>query len=456
MIYDVIVLGGGPGGYLAAERAATAGLKTVVIEKRSFGGVCLNEGCIPSKALLYAAKAYDYAKHGEEYGVKAENVSFDHSVAVARKNRIVKTLVAGVRAGVKAAGAEAVDGFGTIKGKNSDGTFSVVVNDKEYIGRNLILATGSEALIPPIEGVKENFEKGFVLTNREILDLDKVPGKLAIVGGGVIGLEMASYFNSVGSEVTVIEMLDKIAGPTEKEISEILLKNYKKKGINFCLGCKVVKITDKAVIYEKDGKQTTVNADKVLMSIGRRAVTKGYGLENLNVEIERGAVKTDGCMRTNIAGLYAIGDVNGKIMLAHTAYREAEVAVNTIMGIKDSVNYDAIPSVIYTNPEVGSVGETEESAKAKGIDCQVVSLPMKYAGRYLAENEKGDGICKVVINKKYRTIIGVHMITNYASEIIYGAGILVDQKATVDNVMKNVFPHPTVSEIIKECLSHLK
>lgn len=456
MIYDVIVLGGGPGGYLAAERAATAGLKTVVIEKRSFGGVCLNEGCIPSKAFLYAAKAFDYAKHGEEYGVKAENVSFDQSVALARKKRIVKTLVAGVKASVKAAGAEAVEGVGIIQGKKSDGTFSVKVGETEYLSRNLIVATGSEALVPPIEGVKENFEKGFVLTNREILDLEKIPEKLAIVGGGVIGLEMASYFNSVGSEVTVIEMLDKIAGPTEKEISEILLKNYKKKGINFCLGCKVVKITENSVIYEKDGKQTTVPADKVLMSIGRRAVTKGYGLESLNVELERGAIKTDGCMRTNIAGLYAIGDVNGKIMLAHTAYREAEVAVHTILGIKDSVNYDAIPSVIYTNPEVGSVGETEESAKAKGIDCQIVSLPMRYTGRYLAENEKGDGICKVVVNKKYKTIIGVHMITNYASEIIYGAGILVDKQATVDSVMRNVFPHPTVSEIIKECLSHLK
>lgn len=456
-MYDVIVLGGGPGGYHAAETAAKAGLKTVVIEKEHFGGVCLNEGCIPSKSLLYTAKAFDYAVHGEEYGVKIDGkVTFDHSVAVARKDRIVKKLVGGVKAGVKAAGAEMVEGEGIIKGKNADGTVTVSVGTTEYTAKNLIIATGSEPVMPPIPGVKENFEKGIVLTNREILSLDKVPEKLVIVGGGVIGLEMASYFNSVGSEVTVIEMLDKIAGPTEKEISAILLNNYQKKGITFCLGSKVVKVGENAVTYEKDGKTVDVPADKVLMSIGRRAVTRGYGLESLNVAIERGAIVTDSHLKTNVSGIYAIGDVNGKIMLAHTAYREADVAVNTILGKKDIMSYDAIPSVIYTNPEVGSVGETEESAAKKGIAVQIISLPMAYSGRYLAENEKGDGICKVVIDKKYNTVIGVHMICSYASEIIYGAAMMVENRMTVDNLKKQVFPHPTVSEIIKECINKVK
>lgn len=454
MVYDLIVLGGGPAGYLAAERAGHAGLSTLLIEKRFVGGVCLNEGCVPSKALLYSAKVFDYAKHGDKYGVTVQGASIDHSAVVARKNKVVKTLVTGIKGALKKNNVTVVEGLGEISGKSSEG-YEIKVNNETYTCKRLLIATGSMPLIPPIPGAKEGMEKGYVLTNREILDLDHVPASLVIVGGGVIGLEMASYFNSVGSKVTIIEMLDHIAGNTDREISNILMKNYQKKGIEFKLGAKVVEIKEGSVVYELNGEKLSVQADKILMSIGRRAVVNGIGLENIAVEVERGHIKVDSHGQTNIPGVYAAGDVNGVSMLAHTAYREAEVCINNILGKKDIMRYNAIPSVIYTNPEVGAVGETEESAKQKGIDYEVANISMRYSGRYVAENEGGDGICKVLVDKKYRKLIGVHMIGNYASEIIYGAGIMIETEMRVEDIKEIVFPHPTVCEILREAIFEL-
>ncbi|MBQ5762011.1 MAG: dihydrolipoyl dehydrogenase [Clostridia bacterium] len=449
MVYDLIVIGGGPAGYLAAERAGEAGLNTLLIEKRFIGGVCLNEGCIPSKALLYSAKIYDGAAHGEKYGVSAEGLKLDHKFVVGRKNKVVSTLVGGIKSKLKKVKVTTVMEVATITGRTAEG-FTVKAGDTEYTGAKLLIATGSVPVTPPIPGVKEGLESGFVLTNREILDLEEVPANLAVIGGGVIGLEMASYFNTAGSKVTVIEMMNKIAGPTDAEISEILLKNYQKKGVTFNLGCKVTGVEPGKVIYEADGKTFEVAADKVLLSIGRRAFTEGLGLETIGVETERGKIKTDNKGRTNIAGVYATGDVNGYSMLAHTAYRETEVAINDILGIKDTMRYNAIPSVIYTNPEVAGVGETEETAKNKGIDYEVVKLSMMYSGRYVAENEGGDGIIKVLINKKYRNVIGVHMIGNYSSEIIYGAGMMIETEMPINDIKQLVFPHPSVCEVIRE------
>ncbi len=454
MTYDLIVLGGGPAGYLAAERAGHAKLNTLIIEKRSLGGVCLNEGCIPSKSLLYSAKIYDYAKHGEKYGVTFSGASLDHKAVVERKNKVVQTLVSGVKAAMKAHKVTVIDGEGIINGKDEQG-FAVSVGSEVYHGKKLLVATGSMPIVPPIDGVAEGVKSGLVLTNREILDLEVLPSNLVIVGGGVIGLEMASYFNSAGTNVTVIEMLDHIAGPTDKDISAILLKNYQKKGIDFRLGCKVTKIGAGSVIFEKDGKTEEVVADKVLLSIGRRPVSQNIGLENIGVQIERGAVITDRFCKTNIPDVYAAGDVNGKSMLAHTAYREAEVAVNHMLGKKDVMRYRAIPAVIYTNPEVGSVGETEETAREKGIEIEVANITMKYSGRYVAENEGGDGICKVIVDKKYKRLIGAHMIGSYASEIIFGAGIMIETEMRIEDIKEIVFPHPTVCEILREAIFQL-
>ena len=235
-------------------------------------------------------------------------------------------------------------------------------------------------------------------------------------------------------------MLDHIAGPTDSEISQILLKNYEKKGIRFMLSSKVTKVDSNAVVYESNGQTHSVEADKVLMSIGRRPATEGLGLENIGVELERGRVKVDEKCQTNVPGVYAAGDVNGKSMLAHTAYRESEVAVNNMLGKKDTMRYNAIASVIYTNPEVAGVGETEQTAADKGIEFETAKLPMMYSGRYMAENEGGDGICKILIDKKQRKLIGVHMIGNYSSEIIYGAALMIEMEMRVDDVKELVFP----------------
>ncbi len=452
--FDLIVLGGGPAGYLAAERAGHAGLKTAVVEKRALGGVCLNEGCVPSKTFLNSAKIYEHAVDGKAFGVTAENVKIDQNVVVDRKNKVVAQLVGGVGMQMKANHVTVIEGDGKINGKTADG-FIIEVGDKSYAADKLIIATGSTAFVPPIKGAKESLESGFAMTNREILDLREIPEKLVVIGGGVIGLEMASYFNSVGSKVTVIEMLDKIAGPTDGEISNILLKNYQKKGVEFKLGCAVTAVEDGKVTYTEKGETKSVEADKVLIAIGRRAFTQGIGLETIGVYTERGNIVTDENLRTNVAGVYATGDVNGKIMLAHTAYRESEVAVNHILGIKDKMRYHAIPSVIYTTPEVGSVGETEESAKAKGLDFRVSTVSMRFSGRYVAETEGGDGICKLIVDNKYDRLLGVHLIGSYASEIIYGAAMMIESEYKVKDLKEFVFPHPTVCEVIREALFQL-
>ncbi|MFV0352092.1 MAG: dihydrolipoyl dehydrogenase [Oscillospiraceae bacterium] len=449
--FDLIILGGGPAGYLAGERAGAAGLKAVVIEKRALGGVCLNEGCIPSKAFLNSAKIYEYALHGDKYGVTTQGAAIDHAKVVARKDKVVKKLVAGVGASLKKHGTVVVTAAGKVTGKEA-GNILVEAGGEVYGAPKLLIAAGSVPVVPPIPGVKEGLESGQVVTSREILDMTTVPKQMVVIGGGVIGLEMASYFNSIGSQVTVIEMLDKIAGPTDAEISTNLLKNYQQKGVTFLLFSKVTGVSKDGVSYEdKDGTHT-VPADKVLLSIGRRAASTDLGLESIGVEMNRGAVVTDEHMRTNVSGVYAAGDINGKSMLAHTAYREAEVAINHITGKRDRMRYSAVPSVIYTNPEVAGVGETEETAKEKGLEFKVAKLPMSYAGRYLAEVERGDGFCKLLLDTKHNRLIGAHLIGSYASEIIYGCGMMIELEMRVEDIKEIIFPHPTVSEIVRETL----
>ncbi|HOD93886.1 MAG TPA: dihydrolipoyl dehydrogenase [Clostridia bacterium] len=452
MKYDLIVIGGGPAGYLAAERAGAKGLNVLLFEKRNLGGVCLNEGCVPSKALLYSAKIYDYTKHSEQYGVKVTGSSLDQEVVIKRKNKVVKTLVTGVKGALKKNNVTVVEKTAKIEKKSSEG-FVVSADSELYTGDRLLICSGSEPIMPPIPGLLEGYQKGFILTNREILDLTNIPKTLVIVGGGVIGLEMASYFNSAGSKVTVVEMLDRIGGPIDEEIADLLRKEYEKKGITFNLGSKVTSFTEKSVVFEKDGKTLEADAEKVLVSIGRKPSTKNLGLENIGVETDkRGAIVTDSMGRTNVAEVYAAGDVNGVSMLAHTAYREAEVCINNILGKKDVMRYSAIPSVIYTNPEVASVGETVATAKQKNMDFESVTLSMKFSGRYVAENEGGNGICKVLREKNTNRLIGVSLIGNYASEIIYGAAMMIETQMTVDDLKELVFPHPTVCEIIREAL----
>lgn len=448
-MFDLIIIGGGPAGYVAAERAGHKGLKVILFEKKSMGGVCLNEGCIPTKTLLYSAKIYENALHGDNYGVFGDNIRFDFGKIMARKNKVVKKLVAGVEAKMKMNHVTVVKGTAMIQGRSSEG-IEVSCEGNSYKAKNLLICTGSEAFVPPIPGLKESGD--IILTNREILALNEQPKSLIIIGGGVIGMEFASFYNSLGSKVTIVEMLPEILGGLDGEISAMMREIYKKKGIDFNLNAKVVQVEGNKVIFEKDGQTHTLEAEKILVSVGRRAVTQGFGLENLNVELFKGGIKVDEKMRTNVPGVYAAGDVTGFSLLAHTASREGEVVVNNLLGRNDIMRYNAIPGVVYTNPEVSGVGETEETARAKGLKYKIAKLPMAYAGRFVAENEGGTGICKVLIGEKYGEVIGVHMLGNPSSEMIYGACMAIEQEMTIEQLQEVVFPHPTVSEIFKETI----
>jgi len=448
-MYDLMIIGGGPAGYVAAERAGHNGLSVILFEKKAIGGVCLNEGCIPTKTMLYSAKLYENALHGDKYGIYGDNIRFDYGKIVARKNKIVRKLVAGVANKMKLNQVTVINGEALIQSKSSKG-IEVTCNGELYIGADLLICTGSEAFIPPIPGLEKVSET--ILTNREILELKELPASLVIIGGGVIGMEFASFYNSLGTKVTIIEMLPEILGGIDFELSAMLREIYTKKGIEFHLQAKVVKVEGNSVFFEKDGQTVTVDGEKILVSVGRRAVTKGFGLENLQVELDRGGIKTDEKMRTNVPNVFAAGDVTGFSLLAHTAMREGEVVVNNLSGREDRMRYNAIPGVVYTNPEVASVGETEESAKIKGIAFKVAKLPMAYAGRFVAENEGGNGLCKVLIGEKYGEVIGIHMLGNPCSEIIYGACLAIEQEMTLTEMQEVVFPHPTVSEIFKETI----
>ena len=457
---DLAIIGGGPGGYVAAERAGAAGLQTVLFEKRELGGVCLNEGCIPTKTLLYSAKVYNYAVHGGDYGVSVEGASYDYGKIVGRKDKVVKKLVGGVKAKMKGAGVKVVKGDAVIEGRSAEG-ITVRCGEESYTVRNLLICAGSEAMVPPIPGLKEAGD--VIVTNREILALKEQPKELVVIGGGVIGMEFAAFYNTLGTKVTVVEMLPKILGPLDDEISASLQAVYAKRGIQFNLRCKVTGIEGNTVVYEDpDGKVCRVSGDKMLVSVGSRANISGYGLENLGVEmlLNRGGkpcgIKVDDRMRTNVPGVYAAGDVTGFSMLAHTASREGEVAVNNILGKQDHMRYDAIPGIVYTNPEVAGVGLTEEQAKASGRDYAVVKLPMTYAGRFIAENEHPEGICKLIVGKKYHEVLGAHMMGNPCSEIIHSMCIAIENEMTLEQLQEVVFPHPTVSEIIKETAFTLK
>ena len=447
--FDLIVIGGGPAGYLGAQRAAQGDMKTALFEERALGGVCLNEGCIPSKTLLHSAKVLDYAMYGDKYGVSADNVTLDHGAVIQRKNKVVKQLVSGIEFTMKKCNVSIFDKRALIKGRSENG-FVVLADGIEYTARNLLIATGSSPVLPPIQGLKKALESGFALTNREILDLQSLPESLVVIGGGIVGLEMASYFNSAGVKVTVIEMLENIAGSVDVGISDILMKNYKKKGVEFKLPCKVTGFGNNSVTFEEKGESKTIEASKVLLSVGRKPNIKNIGLENIGVYTEKGAVVTDDKMQTNIAGVYAAGDVNGKSMLAHPAYWESEVAVNHMLGKRDFMRYFAIPNVVYTNPEVACVGETKQTAELKGFEVKTAETSMRMSGRYLAEVEGGNGIVKIVVNAKDNRLLGVHLIGSYASEMIFGAALMIEAGMTIEQIKELVFPHPTVCEVIRE------
>lgn len=448
MKYDVAIIGGGPAGYTAAERAAAGGLSALLFEKNALGGVCLNEGCVPTKTLLYSAKVYDTIKHASKYAVKAENPTFDYPKIIARKNKVVKKLTAGIRMKMTEHGVVVVNGTAYIKGRATDGTLTITCGEETYEASHLLICTGSETVVPPIPGLAETA----YWTSREALQSKELPASLVIIGGGVIGMEFASFFNSMGTEVHVVEMLDKILGPMDRELSEMLQAEYAKRGIKFYLSHKVTGVHGSEVTVEKDGETFGLQGEKVLLSVGRRPVTQGFGLENLAPEPLRNGIKVNEYMQTSLPNVYAAGDITAFSLLAHTAVSEAEVAMNHLLGKGGSgMSYKAIPGVVYTNPEIAGTGKTEEELQAEGIPYLVKKIPMAFSGRFVAENEMGNGICKLILSED-ETIIGAHLLGNPASELIVIAGIAIEKGMKADELKTIVFPHPTVGEIIKEAL----
>jgi dihydrolipoamide dehydrogenase len=449
-MFDLLVLGGGPAGYLAAERAGRAGMSVCCFEMRELGGVCLNEGCIPSKTLLNSAKIFDHAANGKNFGVIAGGIRLDHSGVQKRRAKVVRTLVAGVKGKLKASNVTVIKERAVLCGF-TEGGFTLEAGGQTREGRRLLIATGSSPVIPPIPGVKDGIESGFVVTNREALTFETVPKRLVVIGGGVVGLELALYYRTAGSEVTVIEALDHIAGSVDREFGELLLKECRSKGMDFLLNARVTGIENGVVTLEQAEKIAAIPAEKVLLAVGRRANTSEIGLETIGIETGANGIVTDAQGRTNVQHCYAAGDVNGVSMLAHTAYREAEVCVNTMLGKRDTMRYHTIPAVIYTQPEVAWVGLTEEAARAEGVPYECKKLSMRYSGRFIAEND-GDGLCKILIHSVHRNLLGVHMIGSYASEVIWGATAMLEAELRVTDAKEIVFPHPTVSEILREVL----
>ena len=440
-IYDLAIIGGGPAGYTAAKLAGKNGLKTVLFEKNNIGGVCLNEGCIPTKTLLYSAKVYQSAKDAAKYGVSCDAVTYDLPKIIARKNKIVRKLSAGIRAGMHEAGVETVTGEAIVRAKE------IECNGQIYLADKLLLCTGSETVIPPIPGLSET---GF-WTSREALETKEVPESLLIIGGGVIGIEFASFFNTLGAKVIVVEMTDEILTGMDKALSALLRNELSKKGIEFHLNARVVAVNGRQIEIEKAGEKSVSEVSKILLSAGRKAVLTGFGLETLNLELFGNGLKVNGYMQTSCPGVYACGDITGFSLLAHTAVREAEVAVGHILGKNEKMSYKAVPGVIYTHPEMAGAGKTEEALRSENVTYTVKQLPMAYSGRFVAENEQGNGICKI-LESEDGTILGVHILGNPASEIIVIAGIAIEKGLKADDLKAMIFPHPTVGEIIKETL----
>ena len=447
-MYDLMVIGAGPGGYEAAAYAAKLGKKVALFEKNELGGTCLNVGCIPAKTLLRSARAFEDVLEASRYGVSGAGTPvLDMKAVQARKQSIIATLKKGVEGMLKRAGVEIVKAEAKVAGKGK-----IVADGKEYEGANILVATGSVPACPPIPGLRDNPK---VLDSTGILALEEIPKELVIIGGGVIGLEFATFFATAGTKVTIVEMLPKIAPVVDEEISKKLMAEMKKAGVVFNLSCKVQKIEGNVLTFtDPDGKDQQITGDYILSAIGRSAVTRGFGLEEAGVEIERRGIKTDEFGKTNVPGIWACGDCTGRMQLAHAATREGIVAVHNMFGIADRMRYTAIPSVIYTHPEVAQVGATEEELKKNGVAYKKAVMPMAIAGRFMVENDGKAGTVKVLVSEKYGQVLGVHMIGGCCGEFIASAAAMVETEQCVEDVRQIVFPHPTQSEALKETGLH--
>ena len=447
-MYDLIVLGAGPGGYEAAAHAGELGKKVALIEKKHIGGICLNSGCIPTKTLLHSAKTLQLCREAENYGIKAGKLEIDYGKIQRRKKEVVALLLKGIEGKLKRSGVEILWGEGRLLSKNA-----IEVNEKSYETKNILIATGSRPAVPPIEGI----DSPHVLDSTAILELDRIPKSLTVIGAGAIGLEFACFFNEMGTEVKVIEMLPHIAYQMDTEIASYLLKSFEKKGIDFALSSIVTSIDKEGIAYKgENGNIEAVQSEIILNATGRLPNLENIGLDEIGILYDAKGIKTDLQGKTSVPGVWACGDVTGRCLLAHAAAREGIVAVNNMFGKKDVMRYKAIPNVIYTHPEVAAAGMTEQMLQQEEIDYKKNILPLNISGRFVAENEKKQGYVKVLTGSQYHEILGVHIIGGAASEMIYGIAAFIEMEMRVEDIKEIVFPHPTVSEAIKETICQIK
>ncbi|HZK88055.1 MAG TPA: dihydrolipoyl dehydrogenase [Anaerovoracaceae bacterium] len=448
MDFEIAVLGGGPAGYVAAVRASQLGASVALIEEKELGGVCLNRGCIPTKALLKTGEAFQVIKSSKEYGIESSIQSINWAAAVERKNRVVKNLNMGLEQMLLAKGITIIKGRGIVENKNR----LIVRNEDKSVEVNcnkLILTTGARPMVPNIKGI----DLEGVLTSNEAINLNDLPGSMMIVGGGVIGLEFASMLNSLGVKITVVELLDRILPTEDEEVAAELQKIMKRRGISFKLSASVNKIEKNAeglnVTYTVDDKINVQLCDKVLVAAGRKLNSDIF--ENLSLEIKNGTIVVNESMETNRKGVYAAGDLTGGKLVAHLAFMEGKTAAENALGIHSKVNYMAVPTCVYTNPEVASVGFTENGARQAGIDVKVGRFNFRNNGRALTLGER-EGFVKIVVDQE-NTIIGGQILGFNSSELISEITLAITLKAKADVLANMIHPHPALNEAIWEACS---
>ncbi|KEI78582.1 dihydrolipoamide dehydrogenase [Clostridium botulinum A2 117] len=446
----LVVIGGGPGGYVAAIRGAQLGAEVTLIEKEKLGGTCLNIGCIPTKVLLHSSELLNEIKEARTLGIEVNNeVKINWTQLQNRKNTVVNTLVSGVSSLLEHNKVKVINGTAAFEGKSNIKVTKDQGESENIQFDNVIISSGSVPFIPPIEGR----ELEGVIDSTGALSLDSIPKSMVIIGGGVIGIEFANIFNSLGCKVTVIEMLPYILPPVDREISEILKEKLKKDGIDIYNNCKVTKIENNNenlnVSFEEDNDKLNIEAQKVLIAVGRRANISNLNLESTGVYIEKGCIWVNDNMETNIKGIYAIGDCTGKNMLAHVASDQGIIAVENIMGKNKKMDYKTVPACVYTKPELASVGLTEEQTKEKGIDYKVGKFPLIYNGKSLIMNDT-EGFIKIIVDKKYEEILGVHILGPRATDLITEAALVLRLEATLEEIITTVHAHPTIGEAMKE------
>ena len=455
--YDLIVIGAGPGGYVAAIRASQLGMKTAIVEREHLGGVCLNWGCIPTKALLRTAEVYTNMKHADAFGLRAENVGFDLDGVVQRSRKIAKQLAGGVGYLMKKNKVDVVMGEARLKGANGQGPAVLVETkdgEKSLSAKHVIVATGARARSIPQAGLEPDGK--LIWTAREAMTPDVMPKRLLVVGSGAIGIEFASFYNAMGAKVRVVEMVDRILPAEDAEVSAFAAKTFAKQGIEIQTEAQVQKLekdgdTLKAHIKGKDGKVETAEFDRCVLAVGITGNTEGLGLEEVGVKVEKGHIVVDEWLRTGVPGVYAIGDVTGAPWLAHKASHEGVICVEKIMGSNSVHPLDVkrIPGCTYCNPQVASVGLTEARAKEAGHEVKTGTFPFQGNGKAIALGEQ-EGFVKTVFDAKTGELLGAHMIGAEVTELIQGFGLAMTLEATEEDLFHTIFPHPTLSEMMHE------